>query len=63
MVKRIIKVEDDVHQNLIKLRALYELRDGKRWTLSDLIENMVNNQPIWSITAEIVGEEGEKEPP
>ncbi|MEM2905025.1 MAG: hypothetical protein QW587_04720 [Candidatus Bathyarchaeia archaeon] len=54
MVKRykIVKLEEEVHQNLVRLRALHELQTGKRVTISELIEDMISREPTYQITAE-----------
>jgi len=54
MVKRykIVKLEETVHQNLIKLRALRELQNGKRITIGELIEELIETQPTYRVTAE-----------
>lgn len=45
-----MKLEESVHQNLVKLRALRELQSGKRVTISELVEEMVEAQPTYEIT-------------
>jgi len=53
MVKRYtqIKVEQEVHDNLIKLQAL-RLFMGERVTLSKLIKEMIEQQPVYNISYE-----------
>ena len=46
-----MKLEEKVHQNLIKLRALRELRNGKRVTVSQVIEELIEAQPTYEVTA------------
>lgn len=52
MVKRYkqVKLEESVHQNLIRLRAMRELQSGERVTISELVEEMVEAQPTYEIT-------------
>lgn len=51
-----VKLEESVHQNLIRLRALRELQDGKRMTISELIQELIEAQPTWQITAKEIPE-------
>ena len=46
-----VKLEETVHKNLIKLRALRELQYGKRVTISELVEEMIEAQPTYQVTA------------
>lgn len=48
---KMIKIEESVYHNLIKLRALNELRDGQRLTMSKIIQDMIDTQPIYEISA------------
>mgnify|MGYP001605578423 CR=1 FL=1 len=48
---KIVKLEESVHQNLIKLRALRELQSGKRVTINELIEELIGTQPTYQVTA------------
>lgn len=53
MVKRykIVKLEEAIHENLVKLRALRELQSGKRITMTQLIEELIETQPTYQVTA------------
>ena len=53
MVKRykIVKLEESIHENLVKLRALRELQSGKRITMTQLIEELIETQPTYQVTA------------
>ena len=48
---KMVKLEEPVHQNLIKLRALRELQYGKRVTITELIEELIATQPTYQVTA------------
>jgi len=49
-----VKLEETVHQNLVKLRAMRELQFGKRVTINELIEEFIEAQPTYEVTAKEV---------
>ena len=46
-----MKLEESIHENLVKLRALRELQSGKRVTMTQLIEELIETQPTYQVTA------------
>lgn len=53
MVKRykILKVEEPIHKELVRIKALMQLRDGKSYTYSEVIESMIALLPKIDIEA------------
>lgn len=56
MVKKykILKVEEDVYQNIVRLKALRELEYGERFTTTDVLRELLESQPVFEITAKEV---------
>jgi hypothetical protein len=49
-----LKIEDEVHNNLLRLQSLRFLRTGKKVSLNALIKEMVDSQPTYEVTAKEV---------
>lgn len=47
---KIVKIKEKLHSELLKMRALYELDHGRRLTINDLIEILINQQPAIEIS-------------
>lgn len=48
---KILKVEEPIHAELIRIKALMELRDGKSYTYSQVIESMISLLPKIDVEA------------
>ena len=47
-----VKLEEDVHENLLRLQALYVLRDGKKVSLNEIVKDLIDECPVWNISIE-----------
>jgi hypothetical protein len=49
---KIVKVEEEIHKNLLRLQSYRQLKTGQKVTLNQLIKEWLETQPTFRVSAE-----------